>query len=305
MAINPELLKKYKEMGASTTSSKSVLSESVIGILGQPGCGKSTLLLTASKFYQGYPNPNPYNPITGEGLINLSDIGIIQVDPGSTDGYRSAGYNVDIIRYRKILKEEHNPERAMEYAFGLAREWPEKEFYGLDTVSQFDEDEFRFLQQNPHLYMSKKGNEDTREMWNFLRSAHASAYAWLLEMPNLKAFVGHTKALTDDLNSEFKKKDEKELTARKDKIALAGNASITLDVTGRSERSWIRINSLLIAVRAIEDPKTRKMERSLELQYSSDVDIAVKNRFYGLPKNPEFNLLKIFNAVRGGNDAAA
>jgi hypothetical protein len=267
----------------------------------------STLLLTASKFFKGFPNPDPYNPITGEGIIKLSDIGIIQCDPGSTDGYRSAGYDVDIIRYRKILagdKEKkiapvENPERAAEIAFALARQWPEKAFYGFDTVSQFDDDMFRYLQQNPGIYMSKQGNEDTRAMWQYHRAAHASVYSWLLDLPNLKAFVGHTKALTDDLNP-FAKASEKELTVRKDKISLAGNASITLDVTGKSERSWIRINSLLIAVRAIENPQTRKLTRTLELEYTSDVDMAVKNRFYGLPKNPEFSLLKIFDAVRGG-----
>lgn len=307
MTVNPDVLARYTQNPAVvTTSAKSVLSESIIGILGAPGTGKSTLLLTASKFYQGFPNPNKYDPITGEGIIKLSDIGIIQCDPGSTDGYRSAGYDVDIIRYRKILNGDkaagiepvQNPERAAEIAFALARQWPEKDFYGFDTVSQFDDDMFRYLQQNPALYMSKKGNEDTREMWNYLRSAHASVYSWLLELPNLKAFVGHTKALTDDLNP-FAKASDKELTARKDKISLAGNASITLDVTGRSERSWIRINSLLIAVRAVENPQTRKLTRVLELEYASDVDIAVKNRFFGLPKNPEFNLLKVFNAVRG------
>lgn len=295
MSIDQKTLDKYRSF--ATTSSKAALTESLIAIIGAPGVGKTSLLLSASKFFKGFPNPD-YNKETGQGLIKLTDLGIVQIDPGATDGYLSVGYDVDIIPYRKILRDVEDPERAAEISLTLAAEWKDKDYYGLDSVSQFDDDEFNYLQQNEGLYMSEKtGKTDNRKMWDLLRSAHGTVYNSLSRLPGIKIFIGHVKAITDDL---VKKGDEKQAFDRKEKTTLAGNASITLDVTGKSERNWIRLNSLQIGVRVVEDPRTRKLSRVLETEYNSTVDMAVKNRFSNLiGPNPEFNLRKIIDAIRG------
>lgn len=293
--IKSDVMDKYRAK-AVTTSSKATLTESMFGIIGAAGVGKTSLLLSASKFYNGFPNKD-YNKETGAGIIELKDLGVVQIDPGATDGYRSAGYDVGIIQYRTIKKDVGDPEQAAMISLALLDEL-QKDINGLDSVSQFDEDEFNYLKANSSLYMSEAGKVDTRAMWDLLRSAHGAVYNRFIELGGLKVFIGHTKAITEDLTARTS--EAKDAVSRKEKINLAGNASITLDVTGKSERNWIRLNSLQIGVRVVEDPRTRALNRVLETEYRSNIDMAVKNRFSNIiGPNPEFSLKKIVDTIRG------
>lgn len=296
MSFKPEVLAKYTAK-AVTTSQKATFKDSMIGIIGVPGTGKSSLLATASKHFNGWPNKD-FNKETREGLIFLSDLCVIAIDPGSADGYKSAGYDCHLIDYRAILREEKDPERALLIALELASQVVGVDIYGLDSISQFDDDELNYLVAHPELWVSEKsGKQDTREKWDLLKAAHGAVYNRYLLLSGVKIFVGHTKALFEDLTA--KTADQKEMATRKEKVNLAGNASITLDVTGKSERVWIRLNSIQIGVRTKEDPRTKKLERVLETEFSSEVDLAVKNRFSNIiGKNPEFNLHKMIQAIR-------
>lgn len=302
-AVQQDVLAKYR--AAVSTSEELTFTRSLVLLYGPGSVGKSTLALTASKHFKGLPNPE-YDPKRPETRTFCSDLCVIQVDPGATDGYKSAGYSCHVVDYRDILDGNAakgipavpRPLDAMKYAIALAREIPGVDYYSLDTASIFDDDERKYLLETESLYTSKQGNVDTKKMWDVLAAAHQEVYVRFMTLPGIKMCLCHAKADLADLWIRDDDKKGKEMMERKNKVTTPGDPTVSLAITGRGKDAWFRLNSLQIAVRTVEVPG-KGLTRELHTEYKSNVDMQTKNRFsFLIPANPEFNLQKIFAAIR-------
>lgn len=290
-----------KHRGAMTTAAALTFTRSLVLIYGTPGSGKTTLFLTASKHFKGF---RTQEDIQKGGLIFCSDLCLIQVDPGGSDGFKSMGYDCHVVDYRKILDEVPDPDKAMSISISLAKELQGVEFWGLDTVSQLNDDKIAYLAANEQLYTSEGGNVNTMAMWILLIEMHKAVYREFMDLSGVKFALAHAKVLTDDilLGGDLKtqrQKTEKALMDRKDKVSMPGNPSITIDITGKSKDIWQRLNSLQIFIRVVEPTPGKPLVRELNTEYSGVVDASVKSRFsFLLGGKPEFHLGRIIEKIR-------
>lgn len=302
-AVQQDVLAKYR--AAITTSEAATFTRSLVLLYGPPSAGKTTLALTASEHFKGLPNPD-YDPKRPETRTFCSDLGIIQIDPGATDGFKSAGYSCHVIdvndlifgNAEKGIPPIPRPLSAVEMAVKLAHTIPGVRYWGLDTASTFDDYERKYLLEHEELYTTKSGNVDTKKMWDVLAAAHHEVFFLFMTLPGIKMGLAHAKAVLDDLWVKDDDKKAKEALDRKSKLAQPGDPGVTLGITGRGKDAWNRANSLQIAVATQEVPG-KGIQRVLHAEYTATADMATKNRFsFLIPPKPEFNLQKLFAAIR-------
>lgn len=297
--LNAEALAKYS--AAKSTASKETGKESLVLVYAPPSAGKTTLLLTASSYFSGLPNQ-------GERIF-CKDLGIIQTDPAGTEGYKSIGYDCELLNFRDILhgNEERGipeipgrrPRDAMLMAIALAATYQEVRYWGMDTITVFNDLERQWLVEHPELYTSaKSGNTDTMKFWDLLAGAHKDVYNAYMALPGVKLVAAHAKIDAADLMVRDSDRDGKEMLARKEKIVQPGNPAVFPDLTGRAKDYWVRAASLQIFIKVRDEPG-KGLTRTLETEYSSTTDAGVKNRFtFLIGKNPPFNLRKILEQIR-------
>jgi hypothetical protein len=286
--VQQSVVDKYKS--ALTNSKEKTFTDSSVLVYGPPGVGKTSLVATVSEKFTGeFPNKGP--------IIDLDDLAVIQVDQGATDGYKSAGFNCHIIDYGSILADTKDPAKAISICFDLAASLKDVKYFSFDTVSTWGTDYETWLTSNPGLWTTSNGNEDRMAYYRLVLAAHQEIFARYRRLHGVKITVAHSKAFTDDLTA---KGDAAKQVERKDKaLALPGNASVGIDVTGKARTIWERANSLTVAVRAIEVPGGKGFTRKLDTEYTAAVDMATKNRFSQIiGPNPEFNLQALVKAIR-------
>lgn len=286
-AVKQDVVEKYKS--ALTNSREKTFTDAMVLVYGPPGVGKTSLVATISEKFPGeFPNKGPE--------VDLDDLCVIQVDPGATDGYKSAGFRCPVVDYGAVLADTKDPARALDIAFQLAAATGCK-YFSLDTISSWGTDFETWLTKRTELWTTNSGGEDRMAYYRLVLAANQEIYSRFRQLPGVKIAVAHSKAFTDDLTAKDK---QATMVDRKDKaLALPGNASVGIDVTGKARTVWERANSLTIAVRMVELPGGKGFVRKLETEYTAAVDMAAKNRFSQLiGPNPEFNLRKLVEAIR-------